>query len=107
MNKNGCEFLKPSITAQQPKLRPISSQDIQWAPKIRKGFGKMLTIMASYLFFNGVEDFIAGQKYADDSAIEWIVAARIRRVQVKISQIDSYIEHIIYYECAFGPKDHT
>ena len=67
----------------------------------------MLTIMASYLFFNGVEDFIAGQKYADGSAIEWIVAARIRRVQVKISQIDSYIEHIIYYECAFGPKDHT
>ena len=61
---------KPSITAQQPKLGPISFQDIQWAPKTRKGFGKMLTIMATYLPFNTVEDFIVGQTCADGSAVE-------------------------------------
>ena len=40
--------LKPSINAQQPKLGPISLENIQWTPKTRKGFGKMLTIMVAY-----------------------------------------------------------
>ena len=97
---------KPSITAQQPKLGPISFQDIQWAPKTRKGFGKMLTIMATYFLFNRVEDFKAGHTSADGSTIEWIVAAKVRGVQVERPQINSYIEHV-YYKCAFGPKDHT
>ena len=97
---------KPSITAQQPKPGPISFQDIQWAPKTRKGFGKMLTILAAYLPFNRVQDFIAGQTCLDGSVVEWSVADRARGVQVGRPQIDSYIEHI-HYECAFGPKDHT
>ncbi len=66
----------------------------------------MLTIMAVYFPSNRVQDFIAGQTCADGSFVEWIVAARIRGVQVERPQIDSYIEHV-YYECAFGPKDHT
>ena len=74
---------KPSITIQQPKLGPISFQDIQWVPKTRKKFGKILTIMASYIHFNKVEDFIVGQTCVDGSVVEWIVAARIRGVQVK------------------------
>ena len=38
--------------AQQPKLGPINVlklKDIQWTPKMRKGFWKMLTIMVTYL----------------------------------------------------------
>jgi hypothetical protein len=42
-----------------------------------------LTIMAAYLPFNRVEDFIAGQTCADGSAVEWIVAARIRGIKWK------------------------
>ena len=97
---------KPSITAQQPKLGPISFQDIQWTVKTRKGFGKTLTIMTAYLPFDRIEDFIVGQTCADGSTVEWIVAARVRGVQVGRPQIDSYIEHL-HYQCAFGPKDHT
>ena len=97
---------KPSNTAQQPKPGPISFQDIQWAPKTRKGFGKMLTIMATYIPFSKVQDFIDGQTCADGSSVEWIVDARIRGVQVERPQIHSYIEHV-YYEYAFGPNDHT
>ena len=41
--------LKPSINAQQPKLGPISLEDIQWTPKTRKGFEKMFTVMVAYL----------------------------------------------------------
>ena len=66
----------------------------------------MLNIMATYLSFNRVDDFIAGQTCADDSVVEWIVTARIRGLQVKKPQIDSYIDHI-YYACAFGLKEHT
>ena len=97
---------KPPITAQQPKPGPISFQDIQWVPKTRKGFGKMITIMAAYLPFNRVEDFMVGQTCPDGSVGEWIVADRARGVQVGRPQIDSYIEHV-HYECAFGPQDHT
>ena len=97
---------KSSIIAQQPKPGPISIQDVQWVPKTRKGFGKMITVMAAYLPFNRVEDFIVGQTGPDGSDVEWIVADRARGVQVGRPQIDSYIEHV-HYECAFGPKDHT
>jgi len=97
---------KPSIIAQHPKLGPISFQDIQWVPKTRKGFGKILTIMARYLPFYRVEDFIAGQTYVDGSVVERNVVAKARGVQVGRLQIDFYIEHV-HYECAFGPKDHT
>ena len=31
-----------------PKLGPIYLEDIQWSPKTRKGFGKMLTTMVAY-----------------------------------------------------------
>ena len=97
---------KPSITAQQPKLGPISFQDIQWTTKTRKGFGKTLTIMVAYLVLDRIEDFIASQTCADGSTVEWIVAARVRGVQVGRPQIVSYIEHV-HYQCTFGPKDHT
>ena len=72
--------LKLFITAQQPKLGPIFFQDIQWTLKTMKGFGKMLTIMIAYIFFNIVEDFIAGQICINGSVVEWIVAARIREI---------------------------
>ena len=96
---------KPLITAQQPKLGPISFQDFQWTTKTRKGFGKMLTFMAAYLPLDRIEDFIAGQTCADGFTVEWIVVVRVRGVQVGRPQIDSYIEHV-HYQCAFGPKDH-
>ena len=66
----------------------------------------MLTIMATYVPFNRIKDFIASQTCADGFVVEWIVAARICGVQVGTPQIDFYIEHV-YYECAFGPIDHT
>ena len=40
---------KPSINAQQSKLGPISLEDIEWTPKVRKRFGNMLTIMIANL----------------------------------------------------------
>ena len=97
---------KPSITAQQPKLGPISFQDIQWIAKTRKEFGKTLTLIVAYLPLDRIEDFIAGQTYADGSIVELIVATRVHGVQVGRPQIDSYIEHV-HYQCAFGSKDHT
>ena len=66
----------------------------------------MLTIMATYLPSSRIEDFIDGQTCADDSIVEWIVVAKARGVQVGRPKINFYIEHV-YYECAFGPKDHT
>ena len=62
--------------------------------------------MAAYLHLDRIEDFIVGQTCADGSTVEWIVAARVRGVQVGRPQIDSYIEHV-HYQCAFGPKVHT
>ena len=44
--------LKPFINAQQPKLGPISLEDIQWTPKTKKEFGKMSTVMVAYLLSN-------------------------------------------------------
>ena len=43
----------------------------------------MLIIMIAYIPFNRVEDFIAGQTYADGSVVEWIVAARIHGYKCK------------------------
>ena len=40
---------KPSINAQQPKLGPISLEYIQWPPKTRKMFKKLLTILVAFL----------------------------------------------------------
>ena len=61
--------------------------------------------MTTYIPFNRVEDFIAGWTRANDSFVKWIVAARIRGIQVERPQIDFYMKYI-YYECAFGLKDH-
>jgi hypothetical protein len=62
--------------------------------------------MAAYLLLGRIEDFIASQTCADGPTVQWIVAARVRILQVGRPQIDSYIEHV-HYQCAYGLEDHT
>ena len=87
----------------QPRANIFSRYSM--GAKHKEGVWEMLTIMATYIPFSRIKDFIASQTCADGFAIDWIVAARIHEVQVGRPQIDFYIEHV--YECAFGPIDHT
>jgi hypothetical protein len=61
--------------------------------------------MAAYLLSGRIEDFIASQTCANGSTVEWIVATRVRILQVGRPQIDSYIKHV-HYQCAYELEDH-
>jgi len=66
----------------------------------------MTTIIRAYISFDREGDFLSEQTCEGGLEVGWNITERIQGTHVSRPHVDFYIEYV-YYECPFGPKDHS